>query len=137
MPFNLAAFECAYWAEVTHLARLRGHKAVSPFSKQVAHAVLTSGLLALEDRMTGRKVHLTLASGTGTGKSSYSWAFASAPLQSDPTASVLMGCPDVRQADDTFIELSKLIDDADLAIWTSGHDAGTPLEKISQPGAER
>ena len=70
MPFNLAAFECAYWAEVTHLARLRGHKAVSPFSKQVAHAVLTSGLLALEDRMTGRKVHLTLASGTGTGKSS-------------------------------------------------------------------
>ena len=48
-----------------------------------------------------------------------------------------MVCPDVRQADDTFIELSKLIDDADLAIWTSGHDAGTPLEKISLPGAER
>jgi hypothetical protein len=91
----------------------------------------------LEDGMTGRKVHRTLASGTGTGKSSYSWAFASALLKSDPTASVLMVCPDIRQADDTFIELSKLIDDADLAIWTSGHDAGTPLEKISLPGAER
>jgi hypothetical protein len=54
---------------------------VSPFSRQVAHAVLTSGLLALEDRRTGRKVHRTLASGTGTGKSSYSWAFASGRLK--------------------------------------------------------
>ena len=36
MPFNLAAFESAYWAEVAHLALLRGHKTVSPFSRQVA-----------------------------------------------------------------------------------------------------
>jgi hypothetical protein len=128
--FNLSAFESAYWDEVGYLAHLRKQLSVSPFSRQVAHAVLTSGLLALEDRMTGRKVHRTLASGTGTGKSSYSWAFASALLKSAPTASVLMVCPDIRQADDTFIELSKLVDDADLAIWTSGHDAGTPLEKI-------
>jgi hypothetical protein len=130
MTFNLAAFESAYWDEVGYLAHLRKQPGVSPFSRQVAHAVLTSGLLALEDRMTGRKVHRTLASGTGTGKSSYLWAFTAALLKSDPTASVLMVCPDIRQADDTFIELSKLIDDADLAIWTSGHDAGTPLEKI-------
>jgi hypothetical protein len=77
MSFNLTAFEAAYWDEVGYLAHLRKHPSVSPFSRQVADAVLTAGLLALKDRTTGHKVHRTLASGTGTGKSSYSWAFAS------------------------------------------------------------
>ena len=130
MTFNLTAFEAAYWDEVGYLAHLRKHPSVSPFSRQVAHAVLTAGLLALEDGSRGNRVHRTLASGTGTGKSSCSWAFGSALLKSDPTASVLFVCPDIRQAEDTYIELSKLIDESEMAIWTSGHDAGTPMEKI-------
>jgi hypothetical protein len=36
----------------------------------------------------------------------------------------------VRQADDTYRELSKLIDPEDIAIWTGGHDAGSTLEVI-------
>ena len=38
--------------------------------------------------------------------------------------------PDVRQADDTYRELTKLIAPADVAIWTGAHDAPSTLEEI-------
>jgi len=120
---NLSQLETAYWAEVERLARIRRQPDVSALSREVARSVFAAGLLALEDRARGTRVHRTLASGTGTGKTSYAGAFASALLKTDPTASVLFVCADIRQADETFRELSKLIEAEDMAIWTSGHDA--------------
>lgn len=127
---NLPQLETAFWAEVERLALIRGQASVSPLSREVAHSVFTAGLLALEDRVTGRRVHRTLASQTGTGKTTYAGAFASALLKTDPSTSILFVCADIRQADETYRELARVIEENDLAIWTSGHDAGTPLEKI-------
>ena len=127
---SLSRLQSTFWSEVERLAGLRGHSYVSPLSREVARAVFNAGLLALEDRDRGNRVHRTLASGTGTGKTSYAGAFASALLKTDPTVSVLFVCADIRQADETYRELSRLVDPEEMAIWTSGHDAGTPLEKI-------
>ena len=127
---SLSRLQSTFWSEVERLAGLRGHPYVSPLSREVARAVFNAGLLALEDRDRGNRVHRTLASGTGTGKTSYAGAFASALLKTDPTVSVLFVCADIRQADETYRELSRLADPEEMAIWTSGHDAGTPLEKI-------
>ena len=58
------------------------------------------------------------------------------PVLSQPSSRLARGpqcsyvSPDVRQADDTYRELAKLIPKEDIAIWTGGHDAGSTLEVI-------
>ena len=132
MP-SLAALTSTYWAEVARLASLRGKSEPTKLDREVATAVFNAGLKAMGDMQTGHRVHRTLASATGSGKSSMSYAFASALLKSAPESSVLFVCPDVRLAEATYFELAKLIDPQDIAIWTGGHDQHTiqkwdPLE---------
>jgi hypothetical protein len=124
MP-SLAALTSTYWAEVARLASLRGKSEPTKLDREVATAVFNAGLKAVEDMQTGHRVHRTLASATGSGKSSMSYAFASALLKSAPESSVLFVCPDVRLAEATYFELAKLIDPQDIAIWTGGHDQHT------------
>jgi Type III restriction enzyme, res subunit len=122
--------ETLYWTEVARQASLRGKPAPSKLDLEVAKAVLEAGQHALQDMKDGRRVHRTLASATGSGKSSMCACLASALLKSDPDSSVLFICPDIRMAEATYFELAKLIDPADIAIWTSGHDFKTELSKI-------
>jgi hypothetical protein len=128
--FSLAALEAAFWDDVARQSAQRGRPDVSPFSRKVAASVFDACLWALRDRQTDNRVHRTLAASTGSGKSSAAACFVSALLKAGERTSVLYVSPDVRQADDTYRELSKLIDPEDIAIWTGGHDAGSTLEVI-------
>jgi hypothetical protein len=122
----------AFWSEVENLIRSRGQPEITPFTREVAKSVLEAPVKALEDRVSGNPVHRTLAASTGSGKSSFSWCFVAALLKTVHDSSVLYVCPDVRQAEATYIELSKLIDEEDMAIWTGGHDAGSSLTHIAK-----
>jgi hypothetical protein len=121
-----------YWNEVENLMHMRGPQGVTPFAHSVAQAVLDAALLALQDRVSGNAVHRTLAASTGSGKSSFSWCLVAALLKTVPDSSVLYVCPDVRQTEATYIELSKIIEEEDMAIWTGGHDAGSSLIQIKK-----
>jgi hypothetical protein len=121
--FSLSALQAAFWAEIERQSAQRGQPNVSAFSRKVAASVFDACLWALRDKQSGNAYHRTLAASTGSGKSSASWAFVSALLKSTPGSSVLYICPDIRQAEDTYLELVKLIEEEDVAIWTTGHDA--------------
>jgi hypothetical protein len=121
-----------YWSEVENLLLARGQLGVTPFAHSVAKAVLDAALLALQDRESENAVHRTLAASTGSGKSSFSWCLVSALFKTVTDSSVLYVCPDVRQAEATYIELSKIIEEEDMAIWTGGHDAGSSLLQIKK-----
>ena len=128
--FNLATLQSTFWSEISRQSAQRGRPDVSPFSRKVAASVFDACLWALRDRQTDKRVHRTLAASTGSGKSSAAACFVSALLKAGPGTSVLYVSPDVRQADDTYRELAKLIPKEDIAIWTGGHDAGSTLEVI-------
>jgi hypothetical protein len=126
---HLPTLVSTYWSEVARQATLRGKPSPTKLDREVAHAVLSAGLLALEDMQQGHRVHRTLASATGSGKSSMAACLASALLKTTDVP-VLFVCPDIKMAEDTYFELVKLIDPQDIVIWTSGHDAGTDLGRI-------
>jgi hypothetical protein len=52
-------------------------------------------------------------------------------IKTCPDTSILFVVPDVRQAEEAYLEMSCLIEEEDLSIWTGGHDAKSSLAMIS------
>jgi hypothetical protein len=151
--FNFTALQSTFDTEIERICLIRkkpkqvdGSRA-TPIFKAVAKSIYGACMTALGDRVGDpaqhKALHRTLPAGTGTGKSSAAFCFISALIKTCPDTSVLLVVPDVRQAEEAYLELSQLIDEEDIGIWTGGHDAKSTLIQIAdnhqgfQPNAPR
>ncbi|MEK9285689.1 DEAD/DEAH box helicase family protein [Bradyrhizobium sp. ISRA442] len=127
----LRKLEQAYDAAIKEQARLR-NKQITKFDREVAQAIFTAGLLAIEDSQCGVAQYRVVSAPTGSGKSSYAQAFAKAVTQAHPEGSVLFLVETIQQAEDTYRDMRTLIGKANVAVWTSAHDRSTSAETIER-----
>ncbi|ACA20670.1 hypothetical protein M446_6407 [Methylobacterium sp. 4-46] len=120
-----------FWGFVEKQAHERG-RSISAFSQSVAQSILDAGLAACDDRDHQREQYRVVSAPTGSGKSSYAWAFVAALIEAVPGSSAVFLCETIHQCEDTYNELLKLVSSDDLAIWTSAHDLAKPLDTIER-----
>ncbi|MEZ2142648.1 hypothetical protein AAE026_10090 [Bradyrhizobium sp. DN5] len=125
----LKALENAYEAAIQKQARLRNRE-ITKFDREVSQSIFTAGLLAIEDSDRGVAQYRVVSAPTGSGKSSYTQAFAKAFIELRPEGSVLFLVETIQQADDMYREMSALLGKANVAIWTSAHDSRTSRDTI-------
>lgn len=119
----------AYEEAIQKQARLR-NRDITRFDREVSQSIFTAGLLAIEDSDRGVAQYRVVSAPTGSGKSSYTQAFAKAFIEVHPEGSVLFLVETIQQADDTYREISALVGKANVAIWTSAHDSRTSRDTI-------
>ncbi len=121
----------AYEAAIKDQARLRNRE-ITKFDREVAQSILTAGLLALEDNDRDIAQYRVVSAPTGSGKSSYAQAFARAVIEAHPEGSVLFLVDTIQQAEDTYREMSALVGQANVAVWTNAHDKRTAAAAIER-----
>lgn len=125
----LKKLEDAYEAAIQEQARLR-NRTVTNFDREISVSIFTAGLLAYEDSKLGVAQYRVVSAPTGSGKSSYAQAFAKALIQAHPEGSALFLVETIQQAEDTYRDMSALIGQANVAIWTSAHDRRSSPDTI-------
>ncbi|WP_051380390.1 DEAD/DEAH box helicase family protein [Bradyrhizobium sp. WSM1743] len=125
----LTQLENAYEAAIQEQARLRNRE-ITAFDSKVSQSIFTAGLLAIEDSERGVAQYRVVSAPTGSGKSSYTQAFAKAFIEVHPEGSVLFLVETIQQAEDMFREMSALLGNANVAIWTSAHDSRASRDNI-------
>jgi hypothetical protein len=116
----------AYWKAIANQRLNRGLGDLTPTEQKVATAVFKAGICALGDNVADVPRYRVVPAPTGTGKSSFSFAFITALVETDPDASVLFLVETARQADATYEQLVPLIEEDNVAVWTGAHDLNTP-----------
>jgi hypothetical protein len=111
----------AYEAAIQEQAKQR-NQSITPFARKVSESIFTAGLLAMEDSYHDVAQYRVVSAPTGSGKSSYAQAFIKAYIEVVPRSSVLYLVETRRQADDIYREMSDLVGENKVAIWTAAHD---------------
>ncbi|MDA9441641.1 hypothetical protein XH98_21650 [Bradyrhizobium sp. CCBAU 51745] len=127
----LTQLENAYEVAIQKQARLRNRK-ITKFDREVSQSVFAAGLLAIEDSDRGVAQYRVVSAPTGSGKSSYTQAFAKAFIKVCPEGSVLFLVETIQQAEDIYREMSALLGKANVAIWTSAHDSRASRDAVEQ-----
>lgn len=123
-----------YFDYIGQQAAERGTE-VTPFGLAVADSLFEASMAALGDHASKRPHIQVVSAPTGAGKSSYAAAFGAALVTHDDAATVLYVVETIDQAEEVFKTVSKLLPDtANIAVWTSAHDAGTSDEGIKAKG---
>lgn len=105
---------------------------LTPFDNDVAECIFNAGSLALQDNEQGLAQYRVVSAPTGSGKSSYAQAFIKAYLTTDDSASVLYLVETIHQAEDVFYALRPLLDEDQVAVWTTAHDRNNTTEEQIQ-----
>ncbi|WP_244396120.1 hypothetical protein [Afipia carboxidovorans] len=95
---------------------------LTPFDNEVAECIFNAGTLAMQDSEQGIAQYRVVSAPTGSGKSSFAQAFIKGYLATNYDASVLYLVETIDQAEDVFNEMSNLLDEDSVAVWTSAHD---------------
>ena len=117
----IAELKNAYEAALQVQANQRNQK-LTPFARRVSESICTAGLFALEDSSQNLAQYRVVSAPTGSGKSSYAQAFIKAYVETIPDATVLYLVETIRQAEDIYRDITRLIGIDKVAIWTAAYD---------------
>jgi hypothetical protein len=105
---------------------------LTPFDMEVAECIFNAGLLAIQDRQRNLAQYRVVSAPTGSGKSSFAQAFIKAYITVFPDPSVLYLVETIDHAEDVYHQMSALLGDENVAVWTSAHDLDTSEEQIER-----
>ncbi|MDT4737061.1 hypothetical protein [Bradyrhizobium sp. WYCCWR 12699] len=124
----------AYESALQEQARQR-NQIITPFARRVSQSIFSAGLLAMTDSSHNVAQYRVVSAPTGSGKSSYALAFIKAYVETVPDATALYLVETIRQAEDIYRDMSRLIGLDKVAIWTAAHDEQTyPEEAMKEHG---
>jgi hypothetical protein len=129
----LKQLETAYEAAIQEQARQRNRE-ITPFDRQVSQSIFHAGLLAIADHKSNEPLYRVVSAPTGSGKSSYAQAFIKAYVEVIPDGSVLFLVETIRQAEDTYRDMSSLIGVANVAVWSRFHDQRPSANSLKHSG---